>query len=122
MDTYREIEMLRYLLEQISVIESYTKGLGEDEFLRHDMVKDATLMRLMVLGEYSAHINDELKDRFSDIQWQLIKAARNYYAHVYRGVDWLMVWEVVKTELPTLKIKLEHIILILGEENNGKIN
>jgi len=87
-----------------------------------EMVKDATLTRLMVLGEYSAHINDELKDRFSDIQWQLIKAARNYYAHVYRGVDWLMVWEVVKTELPTLKIKLEHIILILGEENNGKIN
>ena len=67
-------------------------------------------------------MDDTLKTRFTEVQWQLIKAARNYYAHVYKGVDWRMVWEVVNQELPGLKPKIENIISIMEKENNAKTN
>ena len=79
-------------------------------------------MKLLVFGEYAAHVNEELKSRFTEIQGQLIKAARNYYAHVYRGVNWKRVWKVVEQEIPTLKPKIENIIDVLEKENNAKIN
>jgi len=80
----KEIEILRYLIEQIESIENFNSGYDEEMFLRNDLIKNASLMKLLVLGEYSTHIDDRLKSRFNDIQWQLIKQARNYYAHVYR--------------------------------------
>ena len=122
MDYLREIEILKYLTEQISGIETFTTGFDEEMFLRNDLVKNASLMKLIVFGEYSVHIDESLKSRFTEIQWQLIKAARNYYAHVYRGIDWTRVWEVIKEELPTLKPRIEKIIAILEKENNAKTN
>jgi uncharacterized protein with HEPN domain len=48
-------------------------------------------MKLLVFGEYSTHIDQSLKNKFNEIQWQLNKAGRNYYAHVYNGTDWVMM-------------------------------
>lgn len=119
----REIELLRFLLEQIIAIENFTSGFDEDQFLRDELVKNASLMKLFVLGEYSIQIDDKLKGRFTEVQWQLMKAARNYYAHVYRGINWKTVWGVIETELPTLKPKIENIIVILEkEEQNAETN
>ena len=115
----KEIEILRYLLEQIDAIERFTEGFDGDRFLRDDLVKNATLMKLLVFGEYSSHLNNELKNRFTEIQWQFIKAARNYYAHAYKGIDWNTVWGVVVEEIPTLRPKIENIIVILEKEENG---
>ena len=91
-------------------------------FLRNDLVKNASLMKLLVLGEYSTHVDDSLKSKFSEVQWQLMKAARNYYAHVYRGTDWRKIWETINEDIPNLKTKIKHIIQVLEKENNGKVN
>ena len=116
MDRSKEIQLLAYLLENIEIIEEYCSGHDEEAFLRDGKTRDAVLTRLIVLGEYSIRLDDELKERFSEVQWQLIKAARNYYAHVYNGIDWLRVWSVVENELPGLKSKIENIIVILEKE------
>jgi uncharacterized protein with HEPN domain len=79
-------------------------------------VKDAVLTRLIVLGEYSVRVDNGLKSRFSDVEWQLLKAARNYYAHAYNSIDWLRVWEVVEIWIPELKIKIERIVDTLENE------
>ncbi len=122
MDILKEIEILRYLLEQINAIDTFTSGLDEDMFLRNDLVKNASLMKLLVLGEYTIHVNDSLKSRFNEVQWQLMKAARNYYAHMYRGIDWRKVWETLSEDVPDLKTKIETIIQVLETENNAKTN
>lgn len=122
LDLIKEIEILKYLIEQVDAIQSFTRGFDEDMFFRNDLVKNASLMKLMVLGEYSAHVDERLKSRFTEIQWQLIKAARNYYAHAYRGVNWSRVWDVIEQEVPTLKPRIEYIIEVLEKENNAKTN
>ena len=119
-DLLKEIEILNYLIEQINTIERFIEGFDEDRFLRDELVKNASLMKLMVLGEYSTHVDDQLKSRFEEVQWQLIKQARNYYAHVYRGVDWRKVWETVSTDIPALKTKMQRIIESLEKEQNAK--
>ena len=63
-----------------------------------------------MIGEYSARISDDLKDKFTDVEWQLMKSTRNYYVHVYRGIDWLRVWETIQKDIPPLKIKVEKIL------------
>src|SRR6185503_14968019 len=102
----RDFDILKYLLEQIYVIEKYVGGYDEDLFLRDSKTKDAVLTRLMALGEYGTRIDETTKNRFPEIDWKSIKAARNYYTHAYRGIDWILVWNVVVEEIPDLKTKL----------------
>ena len=84
----RDVDFLEFLIDCINHLQSYIKNVDEDEFLRNEEKKDACLTRLIMIGEYTAKISDELKSNFSEVEWQLIKSSRNYYVHVYRGIDW----------------------------------
>lgn len=106
----RDLDILEFLIDSINHLESYIENVDEESFLRNEEKKDACLTRIVVLGEYSARISDELKNKFSDIEWQLMKATRNYFVHVYRGIDWRRVWETLQSDIPALKIKIEKII------------
>lgn len=106
----RDLDILEFLIDSINHLESYIENVDEDSFLRNEEKKDACLTRIVVLGEYSARVSDEIKNKFSDIEWQLMKATRNYFVHVYRGIDWRRVWETLQTDIPKLKIKIENII------------
>lgn len=106
----QDLDYLEFLLDCIEHLEIYTKDIDEDTFLRNEEKKDACLTRIVVIGEYSARISDKLKEKFTDVEWQLMKSTRNYYVHVYRGIDWRRVWETIQKDLPPLKIKIQKII------------
>ncbi len=106
----RDLDYLEFLLECIEHLETYIKNTDEDGFLRNEEKRDACLIRVVMIGEYSSRISDDLKNKFTDVEWQLMKSTRNYYVHVYRGIDWLRVWETVEKDIPVLKIKIENIL------------
>jgi len=47
---------LQHILESISEIEKYTKGMSEDEFARATQVQDAVIRRLEIIGEAAKNI------------------------------------------------------------------
>ena len=106
----RDLDFLEFLVDCINHLEVYINEIDEDGFLRNEEKKDACLTRLIMIGEYSAKISDELKSKFSEVEWQLMKSTRNYYVHVYRGIDWPRVWETLKSDIPILKVKVENIL------------
>ena len=106
----RDLDYLEFLLECINHLENYTNNVDEDIFLRNEEKKDACLTRIVMIGEYSARISDDLKNKFTDVEWQLMKSTRNYYVHGYRGIDWRRVWETIQKDIPPLKIKVEKIL------------
>jgi uncharacterized protein with HEPN domain len=40
-----------------------------------------------IIGEASSHISDDIKVRFSYIEWSQIIGMRNVFVHEYFGVD-----------------------------------
>jgi len=64
----------------------------------------------------------ENKEKFNEVEWQLMKAARNFFARAYDYTDWARVWETINEVLLVLKPKIENIIVILEKENNAKTN
>lgn len=106
----RDLDYLEFLLECIDHLEKYTDKVDEDTFLRDEEKKDACLTRIVMIGEYSSRISEKFKDKFTDIEWQLLKSTRNYYVHGYRGINWRRVWETIDKDIPALKIKIEKIL------------
>lgn len=63
---------------------------------------NGTLTLLMAIGEEVKKIDKEILQTQSNIEWQDLKDMRNFLAHDYRGVDYDLVFTVVKAELPKL--------------------
>jgi uncharacterized protein with HEPN domain len=63
-----------------------------------------------IIGEASNHISAETKFEFSTIEWSQIVGMRNVFVHEYFGVDSNLVWEIIKNDIPDLKVKIQEII------------
>jgi uncharacterized protein with HEPN domain len=85
------------------------------EFLEADeqVYFNATITLLIVIGEEVKKIDKQLLQSEPKIEWQNISDMRNVLAHDYRGVDEDIVFNVVKSELPKLKIVLIELLKLL---------
>jgi len=55
-----------------------------------------------------------VKDKYPEIKWHEINGFRNISIHEYFGVDYQIVWEIVKNDLPILKSQFEKIAKALS--------
>lgn len=102
----KNILYLLSILESIEKIAIYTKDFEDaDQFFESDYQKDfnATLNLIIAVGEDAKNLDESLKLKSSDIDWQSIVDMRNILSHNYRGVDKDIVWDIVTTYLEPLK-------------------
>jgi uncharacterized protein with HEPN domain len=78
--------------------------------MSNSMMRFACIKQMEIIGEASNQISDETKSKLSNIKWSQIVGMRNVFVHEYFGVDSLLVWEIIKNDLPDLKVKIKEII------------
>lgn len=104
--------MLEYKLyvntisEMIERIQSSLKN--KDNFMKDCGLQDATLMRLQVIGENIKKIPATIK-KDNKIGWRKFEKLRNLISHKYNSIDYEIVWNFVKKNLPELKKQIELI-------------
>lgn len=103
-------ERLQDITESCELILDYMTRLrtgdrAEDE----DVFHDAILHQLTIVGEAVAHIDSELKAKYSDIPWDTIKAFRNVLVHEYSSIRWDRVWDAVD-RIPVLLESIKDIL------------
>jgi uncharacterized protein with HEPN domain len=101
---------LNHILEAIIEIESYLSDADFHTFMENSMMRFACIKQMEIVGEASNHISEEVKNRFSEIEWSQIVGMRNVFVHEYFGVDTRLVWEIIKNDLPEFKSKVISII------------
>ena len=93
----------------MDAIERYVSHLSKEEFAEQDLIQDAVVRRLEIIGEAARQLPTELRDLYPDIPWRRIAGLRNRLTHEYFGIVVDRVWNVVQDDLPTLKTKIEDI-------------
>ena len=83
--------------------QNFTKAL---EFLEanEQVYFNGSITLLIAIGEEVKKIEKELLQTNPSIEWQNISDMRNVLAHDYRGIDEDIVFKVIKTDLPKLKL------------------
>ena len=67
-----------YILDMIVACErilKYTSGLSYEDFIRNQMVIDAVIRNIKILGEVAKRVSEELRMRYSEIEWREIAKA-----------------------------------------------
>lgn len=99
---------LSHILDAIEDIQKYVSDLTVDQFMLTDeqIVRDAVVRKLEIIGEAAKHFSEKFKTKHSDIPWKEIVGMRDNLIHEYFDVAWDIVWSTVKEDLPPLKNKL----------------
>lgn len=101
----RAKDYLSHIVDAIERIESYTSNIDENDFLENELVQDAVIRNLEVIGEAS---NNLLKQcpvtmaRFPDIPLKSAYQMRNAIAHGYFKIDYELVWRTIERDLPEM--------------------
>ena len=106
---------LHDMLEAIEKIERYTAGLGFEEFEANDMVVDAVVRNLEIIGEAAKHIPQDLRNRYGEVDWRRVVGFRNIVIHEYFDVDLEIVWTIATSQLPKLKEILQTMLTDLKD-------
>lgn len=89
-------QRVQHILQAIREIENYTAGLPSDAFFNNSLIKSASVFQLEIIGEAASRVTNETKERYKEIDWRGMISVRNIIAHVYWGIDFVQVWEIIK--------------------------
>ncbi len=109
---------LNHILTSIKLIEEYSQGKKYDDLAANNMMQDAIIRQIEIIGEATSRISVVFKSEHPDLPWVDMKDMRNKLIHNYFGVNIKHVWNVVEQDIQPLKLQIEKILT----DNNIQIN
>jgi len=105
------IAYLQHILSECDFIVSVIKTeTNKDDFLRNEMLKRAVVRSLEIIGEATKKIPADEKIKWDGISWKNMAGMRDRLIHDYIGVNYSIVWDVVKNIIPNVRIEIQEII------------
>lgn len=96
-------DMLSHACEAVELL-----GEMDREELAADRTKQLALTRLIeIIGEAAKRVSAETQQNHPEIPWPQIIGMRNRLIHGYDVIDYDLLWDTIKTDLPPLISKLE---------------
>jgi uncharacterized protein with HEPN domain len=108
--TLRVPDYLGHILQAIERIDRYTADLDEASFLGSELVQDAVIRNIEIIGEASNNIqrvDPVFAAQHSVIPWQVMYTMRNRVSHGYDTVDLEIVWKTIRRDLPGLHSQIQ---------------
>lgn len=90
-------------------IASILKDVEIEEFSSNQMMSDSTVFRLIQISENIRQISEGLKSTV-DYDWFKVSGMRNRLVHDYGNVDFGIVFNTAKNNLPELRDVLDRMI------------
>ena len=94
---------LGHIQDAIAKIEKYLTEVDFDTFSVNDMMIDAVIRELAIVGEAANNLSEGFCGAHPEIPFRDIIDMRNILIHNYAGVSVKIVWDTCKHNLPDLK-------------------
>jgi uncharacterized protein with HEPN domain len=105
------LEYLKHIRDECSFLLSVTSDdLTKDDFLSDETLKRAVVRSLEIIGEATKKIPADFKNKWSIIHWKNMAGMRDKLIHDYMGINYSIVWDVVKNKIPELYPQIIEII------------
>ena len=103
-----------YLGHILQAIERHVDDVDEVKFLASELIQDAVIRNLEVIGEAANNVLREdasFASKHADIPWQVMYAMRNRLSHAYDKIDMEIVWNTIQRDLPDLHSRIKAVVI-----------
>jgi uncharacterized protein with HEPN domain len=98
-----DLTYIEHINECIDKIKRFTSQLTLENFNNNEMVQDAVIRNIEIIGEAAKQISHQFREQYADIPWKEITGMRDKLIHDYMGVDTEIVWNTIRTDIPLLE-------------------
>lgn len=105
----RDADYLMDIQTAIAKVNRYTQGMDLDAFVSSELVQDAVLRNIAIIGEAVSKLSNELTKMHSDVPWVNISGMRNRLVHEYSGVNLKLVWNTIQSVIPSFSARIAQI-------------
>ena len=104
------VVFLKHILESINLIETYLRGVTEENFHTSIEKQDLVVRRLEIIGEAVKNLPFDFRKKYPEIPWKDMAGMRDIIIHQYFGINYYRVWDTVVNLLPLLKKQVEELL------------
>ena len=113
----QNLPFLKHILVEIDFLLCETKDVTFEDFISDDLLKRGCTRSFEIIGEAVKNLSSDLRKNHKEIDWKRIVGMRDKLIHYYFGVNYDILWQVIRNRLPDLRDKVQAIINSLRDEN-----
>lgn len=98
------------IVQSIQHIEQYVNDMDYDAFEENIVIQDAVMRRFEIIGEATARLNDDFKQKHAHIPWRQMTGLRNIIIHDYSSVNLVEMWDIVTNHLTNTKRQIQQLL------------
>lgn len=98
------------IIDCIEKIEQFVGDMSFDEFVQDDKTSSAVIRKLEIIGEATKNVPKEIRQKYKNLPWADMAKMRDKIIHAYFGINYKIVWKVVKERLPEIKPVMTKIL------------
>lgn len=107
---HRDNVTLNKIIKEADIAIQMLSGINEIDFIENEMLKRATAMTVINIGELVKNLTGEFRMEYNNVPWKAIAGFRDIAAHKYGTLDMRLVYNTVKIDIPGLKESIEIIL------------
>ena len=111
-----DMERIQHMLEVADRLIHIATSVTEEQYAASFEKQFALKFGFVMLGEDAAQISDEIRQRFPDVPWRIMKGMRNIVVHDYCKTDETVIWTTVVGDMHKLRVKLADALDTLRSE------
>ena len=106
-------DYLRHIVTEAEYLARKADDLTLELFLSGETLRRAFARSLEIIGEAVKKLPEDFRAAHPGVEWRAIAGMRDRLIHGYFGVDYQLVWDVVRNHVPKLRLQ---VIAILAPE------
>ena len=112
-------ELFKHIFDEIVFLESETRTISEEVFLKDEKTQRAFARSIEIIGEAVKNISSDVIIKYKEVPWRNIAGMRDKLIHGYFSVDYKIVWDVAKNIIPEFKNQLIKIMDTEKKKNDN---
>ena len=101
---------LNDILTSSEKILRYTQGKSFEDFISNEILIDAVVRNLEIIGEAAKGVPIRIRRRYIEVDWKKVAGLRDIITHEYFRVDYEIIWDIVSNKVPTLSAQIRRIL------------
>ena len=103
-------EYLQHILDEADYLIEQSQDLDVGRFLEDETLRRAFVRSLEIIGEAAKRMPPAFTEKHPEIEWRSMAGMRDRLIHGYFGVDYELVWDVIRTKIPDPASRIRRLL------------